>query len=50
MTAEGYGKVMPSQKLKAIGEQLLLALLPRDDIKKCTKFTKEFKVTFGSKV
>ncbi len=51
MTAERFarGKVISPQQMKALSEEMPLALLPRDSITKVVSFTKKFKVTLGSK-
>ncbi|XP_069962571.1 uncharacterized protein [Bactrocera oleae] len=52
MTAQGFGKgkVISSQQMKALSDEMPLALLPRDSITKAVSFTRKFRVTFGSKV
>lgn len=46
MPADGHGrgKVISSQKIKAIGEQIPLALHPRDGITKRTTFTRNLEL------
>ncbi|XP_069966728.1 uncharacterized protein [Bactrocera oleae] len=51
MTAEGAGKgkVISSQQMKELSEEIPLALLPRYNITKVVNFSRKFQVTLGSK-
>ncbi len=51
MTAEGFGKgkVISSQQMKALSDEMPLALFPRDSITKAVNFIRKFRVTLGSK-